>query len=61
MMRREGDRVLIDISKDEYLELLLMLGYAIGAASRPFQKSWLRLVNSINEGNPQFTPYEIPE
>ena len=72
MMRREGGRVVIEISSDEFHSLLLCLGYATGAASRRFggdvpsrdrmlADSWFRLANSINEGNPHWTPYGVPE
>jgi hypothetical protein len=57
-MRRENGRVLIDISEHEYVCLLFMLGYALGCNSRP---DWWRLVNSINDGNPDYIPYAIPE
>lgn len=61
MYRRENGRVVIDISEDEFAELLLAMGFAIGGASgfQGFRQAWLRLVNSINEGNPNFTPYEV--
>jgi hypothetical protein len=62
MMRREGGRVVIDISEDEFNSLLIMTGYAIAArrAHEPLPYGWVRLANSINEGNPNFTPYWVP-
>lgn len=41
--------------------LLLALGLATGCASsdNAFRDSLLRLVNSIERGNPEFTPYEV--
>lgn len=68
MMRREGGRVVIDISGDEYTLLLLALGVATGKASMPdrardlpgaLMDHFLRLANSINEGNPNWTPYLV--
>jgi hypothetical protein len=63
MMRREGGRVLIDISDDDYNWLMMVLGFATAHATpygivRPI--GVLRLANAINEGNPNWTPYEIP-
>lgn len=62
MMRREGDRVVIEISAEEFSTLLICIGYAIGARREhePLPWGWLRLANSIN-GNPDWTPYEVPE
>ncbi|HTB10975.1 MAG TPA: hypothetical protein VK752_05365 [Bryobacteraceae bacterium] len=62
MMRREGGRVVIDISEEEYTLLLLKLGYATGRATDMADRNaCLRLANAINEGNPQWTPYEVLE
>jgi hypothetical protein len=64
MMKRENERIQIDISVDEWGNLLLLMGYALAARRKQtgiMPWHWLRLINSINEGNPQFTPYEIPE
>jgi hypothetical protein len=63
MMKRENGRVLIDISEDDWQQLLMMMGFALG--KMPLWSSefncGLRLVNSINEGNLNFTRYEIPQ
>lgn len=63
MYRKQGDRVIIDISEDEYVSLLVTLGIALGAvmqrADPAFTDGILRLANSINEGNPRFRPYEV--
>lgn len=58
MIRREGGRVLIDISEGEYEELMMALGYAAGALlrERGSAKGVLRLADAINEGNPDYTP-----
>jgi hypothetical protein len=63
MFTRQNDRIIIDISEDEFDSLLIALGYAIGARSthEPLPYGWLRLANSINEGNPNWTPYKLPE
>lgn len=60
MMRREGGNVVITITNDEFEKLLLALGFATGAVEHAMvRRSFLLLVNSINEGNPSFTPYEV--
>ena len=64
MMRREGGRVVIEISEDEFDLLLIAMGYATAAATTSglaWRNNMLRLVNAINEGNLNYTPYEVPE
>jgi hypothetical protein len=64
MMRRENGQVIITITEEEWCELLLSLGYATGSMRKDGSFMWtraLRLVNSINEGNPDYIPYKIPE
>ena len=73
MMRREGGRVLIDICEEDYGWLMIALAFATGASVREVldravdaprwcsAARWLRLANSINEGNPDWTPYAVDE
>jgi len=64
MMRREnGRRVVIDISEEEFDVLMIALGIAAGSriGQRESAREIFRLVNTINEGNPDFTPYEISD
>jgi len=64
MMKWENGRVLIDISLEEWERLLLLMGYAAAARRNntgKFPADWIRLINSIAEGSPDFKPYEIPE
>lgn len=62
--RREGDNCVITLTRAQYDSLLMACGMAIGAmASREgiLSASWLiRLVNTMNDGNPGFQPYEVP-
>jgi hypothetical protein len=62
---QQGERVTLDMTRDDYDKLMLMLGYATGAANMAGELtlfwSWLRLANELNNGNPNFRPYEIPE
>ena len=55
----------IDLTDDEFNKLLLLFGYATGAAMVRDQKSlaygFLALANRINQNNPNWIPYEIPK
>ena len=61
--KREGDDITLEMTAADFGQLLLIVGYAIGACSgraEPMFYPWLRFVNELNTGNPHFTPYEIP-
>lgn len=63
---KQGDRVTLEMSRDEYNQLLLCIGYALGAAVERQDKMvfnmWLKIANRVNEGSNEFIPYgEIPE
>lgn len=57
------DTVTLEMSRAEHDQLLIMLGMAAGTAANlghdmgPF----LKFVNDLEEGNPRYTPYKIPE
>jgi hypothetical protein len=56
--------VKLELSEADYDGLLMMLGYAIGAAMRDDMTTayaFLRLANRINKDNPNWTPYADPE
>ena len=58
-----GD-VACTMSPDDYELLVLALGFATGAAIKnnpPFVESLMGLTNRLNEGNRNFTPYELPD
>lgn len=61
---QKGDRVTLEMTRNDYVRLMLMLGFACGGAHRQGNMqmfySWLRFTNELNNGNPNFTPYEIP-
>jgi hypothetical protein len=63
--KRHDDRVTLELTVDDFGSLLLALGYACGAAHSKGEPkmfyAWMRLANVVNDGNPDFTPYEIPE
>lgn len=62
---QQGDRVTLEMTRDDYERLLIMIGFACGAALRNGDRSqlyrWLEFANDMNAGNPAFLPYEIPE
>jgi hypothetical protein len=60
MFSAEGDQITITMSRDDWNQLLVMLGAACAvAAEKPFFFDRVRLVNRLNEGNPDFIPYVI--
>jgi hypothetical protein len=61
MVTFSGDRVQFDVSREDFDLILMALGMGAGGAPQPFFWRIVRLVNTINEGNPNFTPYEIPD
>lgn len=61
MFRSEGDQITITMSREDWELLHLMVGMACSdAAAQPFFWDWIAFINRLNEGNPDFTPYEIP-
>lgn len=63
---RRGEKVSLELTSDEYDQLLLILGYALGARMHDHGHDatwdrWLVFVNNLNAGNPRFVPYEVPE
>lgn len=61
---KSGDEITIKLTQDEYGTLLLALGASVGAMHGKDDKlfnAFLKLTNSINEGNPQYRPYEVRE
>lgn len=57
----DGETVTLTMSREDYNFLLMALGMATGIASRDQMWNIVSLVNQMNVGNPDFTPYEIPE
>jgi hypothetical protein len=59
----ENDQVILTMSRDDYDIILLTLGYALGAALQgqgPLgERVIVPLINRLNEGNPNFTPYHV--
>jgi hypothetical protein len=53
-------RVHIELTREEYHLLLMALG-AAAASEFGMQESFIRLANSINDGNPSWTPFEVKQ
>jgi hypothetical protein len=63
-MRRENDRIYIELSAQQFEVLLLGLGMAAGCAAKDnpgLFRSLLRLANAVNEGNPEWMAYRAED
>jgi len=60
----QGTIVRLEMTRNEFEEFLLVLGFAAGAALREPDQAifwrWINFANEVNRTNPRFTPYEIP-
>jgi hypothetical protein len=55
--------ITITLDREEYDRLLLMMGFAVGAAFKQDEHlayRFLDLANRVNRNNPHWRPYEIP-
>jgi hypothetical protein len=61
----EADNVVLTMTRDTYNFLLITLGFATGAAYKDYAfeeyNAILRLVNRLNVGNPNYTPYKTKD
>ena len=57
-------KIEVELSEREYTNLLLLLGFAVGAAEREgmreFYRQFTHLANRLLENNPEFMPIELP-
>lgn len=57
----QDGNVVITLNRQDYDSLLLCLGYAIGGATKDnaldIANVFLRLANTVNQGNPDWRPY----
>jgi hypothetical protein len=60
----EGDNVTLEMTRDDYARLLMIVGIATGSAfgQGTTSHAWsiIRFINELNRTNPAFTPYKIP-
>jgi hypothetical protein len=55
-----GSTVCLEMSLEDYNALMIVIGYGLGSAPHKdpeFFQSFARLLNRLNEGNPNYTPY----
>ncbi len=63
--KRDGDRVTLEMSIDDYDHTVMALGMAAGHAAKEHGaggkhfRHWIRIVNRVCEGSPNFKPYDI--
>ena len=62
--KRENGIVTVVMPEHDYERLLMALGFASMSADRLVGRqefySIIRVVNELNAGNPNYTPYELP-
>jgi hypothetical protein len=56
----QDNQVVLTMSREDWWMLLLVLGYATGGGAIP-ESRMFELMNRLNEGNPNYTPYRITE
>jgi hypothetical protein len=56
-------QVLLTMSRDDYDTLLFAFGWAAGSALRDKDRGrlnrMLQVINRVNEGNPEYRPYQV--
>ena len=62
----QDGQVVLTLSRDDYDLLVQVMGYARGAAIEndgPLMppRAIVELLNRLNQGNPDFTPYQVGE
>jgi hypothetical protein len=63
--REENGQVVLTMSREDYERLLLLLGAATAETVRAGGRSFftldqiLALMNRLNQGNPNYTPYQV--
>ena len=61
----QNDQVRLEMTKEEFNKVIFFLGVASGVASRAGDHKlfieFMALANDVNAGNPNWTPYAIPD
>lgn len=58
--RRDGDMIVIELTDDQHKLLIYALGIAAGAnTARPIFAQITDLADAVNEGNPNWRPYNM--
>jgi len=56
--QEENGAVILTMSREDYDLLLLELGKRCDPFEMPSRK-WLRVMNRLNQGNPNYTAYQV--
>lgn len=61
--REENDQVILTMSREDFDNLLIMLGAGTAAMQNGGANldSMLAFLNRLNSGNPNYTPYQVGE
>lgn len=61
MWKLDGDQIVLSMSQADWQLLIFLLGAATGRISTDpgILRECLALVNRLNEGNPNFIPYDL--
>jgi hypothetical protein len=58
--KRGDGKVTFTLTEDQFALLMMAIGMALGSSyPHPISSRMLALANAINEGNPDWTPYEL--
>lgn len=59
--REENNQVILTMSREDYAQLIFVLGIATGHMLKEGEKidGMLGFMNRLNEGNPHYTPYQV--
>ncbi len=61
--REENGQVVLTMSREDWQNLLMSLGIAAGSLDpeSPMLARLFNLVNRLNQGNPNYRPYQVAE
>lgn len=61
--REQDGQVVLTMSREDWQHVLLTFGYAAGAmgnvGDENSRRGVFKLLNRLNEGNPNYTPYQV--
>ena len=56
---RQANEVILQMTVEDYQQLLMMLGAGLSTTRPPILWDWVQFVNDLNRTNPEFTPYAV--
>jgi hypothetical protein len=57
--REENGQVILTMSREDYQLVLMLLGAGVAGEHVVSWKKACMLLNRLNEGNPNYTPYQV--